>query len=82
MVRKLFKAWLFEFRRKRAIKKAQRMADEQRRKYLVLVYKGKPVVVSMQGIRHMIRTHRLGKGFTVETARSIALYSAMPRSRT
>lgn len=82
MVRKLIKAWIFEFRHRHAVKKAQRMADELRRKYLVLVYKGKPVVVSMQDIRRMIRTHRFGKGFTVETARRIALYSAMPCSRT
>ncbi len=81
MVKQLIKVWLFDFRRKRAVKKAQRMADEQRRKYLVLVYKAKPIVVSMQDIRRMIRTHKLGKGFTVEKAREIALYSAMPRNR-
>lgn len=33
----------------------------------------------MQGIKHLIRTHRLAKGFTAEQARKIALYEANPK---
>ncbi len=77
--KKLMRAYLFEWRRKRAIKKAQRDANEQRRKFLVLVLDGKPVVVSMQGVKRLIRCHRFAKGFTAETARRYALFEAHPQ---
>ena len=80
-LKKLFDAYLFEWRRKRAIKKAQREADLQRRKYLVLVENGKPVVVSMKGIKKMIRQHRFTKGFTADTACKIAIYIAYPQPK-
>ncbi len=80
-LKKLFAAYLFEWRKQRAIKKAQREADLQRRKYLVLVENGKPVVVSMQGIKKMIRQHRFTKGFTAETACKIAIYIAYPQPK-
>ncbi len=80
-LKKLFAAYLFERRRHRAIKKAQREADLQRRKYLVLVENGKPVVVSMQGIKKMIRQHRFTKGFTADTACKIAIYIAYPHPK-
>jgi len=39
-----FKNWLFNVRKKQAIKKAQQLANEQRRKFLVLNFNGKPTV--------------------------------------
>jgi ribosomal protein L15E len=76
---KLIKAWLFDYRKNRAIKKAQKLATLNRRKYLVLVSAGKPVVVSMQGVRKLIRQHRFTKGFTAEKAREIAIFEALPK---
>ena len=61
-IKKLVRATVFEWRRKRAIKKAQKDADLLRRRFLVLVMDGKPTVVSMQGIKKLIRTHRFAKG--------------------
>ena len=78
-IKKLVRATVFEGRRKRAIKKAQRDANQLRRKFLVLVMDGKPVVVSMQGIKKLIRCHRFAKGFTAEKARKIAIYEANPQ---
>ena len=78
-IQKLVRSTVFEWRRKRAIKKAQRDANQLRRKFLVLVIDGKPVVVSMQGIKKLIRCHRFAKGFTAEKARQIAIYEANPR---
>lgn len=77
---KLIKAWLFDYRKNRAIKKAQKLAVLNRRKYLVLVSAGKPVVVSMQGVRKLIKQHRFTKGFTAEKAREIAIYEANPNT--
>lgn len=56
---KLIRATLFEWRLKRAQKKAQKDANLYRRKFLVMVMDGKPVVVSMQGIKDLIRRRRL-----------------------
>lgn len=79
MVKKYFKALLFDWRKKRAIKKAQNDAELHRKKFLVLVFNGKPVVVSMQGIKKMIRQHRFSKDFTSETACKCAIYIAYPK---
>ena len=77
---KLIKAWLFDYRKNSAIKKAQKLATLNRRKYLVLVSAGKPVVVSMQGVRKLIKQHRFTKGFTAEKAREIAIFEALPKT--
>lgn len=79
MVKKYFKALLFDWRKKRAIKKAQNDAQLHRKKFLVLVFNGKPVVVSMQGIKRMIRQHHFSKDFTAETACKCAIYIAYPK---
>lgn len=78
-IKKIVRATVFEWRRKRAIKKAQKDANLLRRRFLVLVQNGKPVVVSMQGVKKLIRCHRFAKGFTAEKAREIALYVADPQ---
>ena len=78
-IKKLVRATVFEWRRKRAIKKAQKDANLLSRRFLVLVQNGKPVVVSMQGVKKLIRCHRFAKGFTAEKAREIALYVADPQ---
>lgn len=78
-IKKLVRATVFEWRRKRAIKKAQKDANLLRRRFLVLVQNGKPVVVSMRGVKKLIRCHRFAKGFTAEKAREIALYVADPQ---
>jgi hypothetical protein len=77
--RKLLDAWLFDWRLKRAIKKADWSARTYRRKYLVIVFNKKPECVSMQGIKHLIRTKRFAKGFTAEKARQMAVYEANPK---
>ena len=73
-----FRARLFDWRRIQAIKKAQASADLYRKKFLVLVWHGRPVVVSMQGVKDMIRRKRF-HGLTAEKARRIAIFEANPR---
>ena len=55
----LFKNWLLNVRKKNAIKQAQQLANEQRRKCLVLNFKGKPTVVSMKQIKFWISTKQV-----------------------
>lgn len=80
MVKKYFQARVFDWRLKRAKKKAQKDAALYGKKFLVIVFDGKPVVVSMQGIKTLIRQHRFGKGFTAEKAVKCALYIAYPHT--
>ena len=74
-----FRAVVFDFRARRAIRRAQRSANLHRRKFLVLVWNGRPRVVSMQGVKKLIRQHRFSKGFTAETARRLAIFEAVPQ---
>ncbi len=71
------RALLFDRRKKRAIREARRSADLYRKKFLVLVYRGRPVCVSMQGMKKLIRQKRF-PGLTAEKARQIAIYEANP----
>lgn len=71
-----FKNCLFNIRKKQAIKKAQQLADEQRRKFLVLNFKGKPTVVSMKQCKQLIRTKQVK--VDADFFREMALYTAMP----
>lgn len=73
-----FRACVFDWRKKKAIKQAKKSAELYRKKYLVLVHNGRPVCVSMQGIKQLIRQHRFTLGFTAEKARQIAIFEAVP----
>ena len=74
-----FRALFFDWRKNRAISEAQRSANLHRKKFLVLVLHGRPVCVSMQGVKKMIRQKRL-PGLTAEKAREIAIFEAMPKT--
>ncbi len=54
-----FKNLLFKFRLQRAIHKAKRCAWERPGLYMVLNYKGKPVVTSQSRLKHLIRKQRI-----------------------
>lgn len=75
---KYFRAIIFDWRKNRAIREARRSADLYRKKYLVLVHNGRPVCVSMQGVKKLIRQKRL-PGLTAEKAREIAIFEATPK---
>ena len=72
------RALLFDGRKNRATREARRSADLYRKKFLVLVYQGRPVCVSMQGVKQLIR-QKCFPGLTAEKARQIAIYEANPK---
>lgn len=78
-ISEFFRALLFDWRKNRAIREAQRSADLYRKKFLVLVHDGRPVCVSMQGVKKLIRQKRL-PGLTAEKAREIAIFEAPPKT--
>lgn len=78
VIAEYFRALLFDWRKNRAIRQARRSADLHRKKFLVLVHQGRPVCVSMQGIKKLIRQKRF-PGLTAEKAREIAIFVTGPR---
>lgn len=70
---KIFNWWL-----RNSVSKAQKNANRTGQKYLVLIVNGKPEVLSIQSIRHMIKEHLFPKGFTAQTAIKKAVYIAYP----
>ena len=72
-----FKNWFFNVRKKNAIKRAQQLANEQRRKFLVLNFNGKPTVVSMKQIKFLISTKQVNKD--ADYFRDMSLYTAMTK---
>lgn len=78
VISEFFRALIFDWRKKRAIRQAQRSADLYRKKFLVLVHDGRPVCVSMQGVKQLIR-QKCFPGLTAEKARQIAIYEANPK---
>ena len=59
VIAEYFRALLFDWRKNRAIRQARRSADLHRKKFLVLVWQGRPVCVSMQGVKKLIRPRPL-----------------------
>lgn len=78
-ITEFFRALIFDWRKNRAIREARRSADLYRKKFLVLVHGGRPVCVSMQGVKKLIRQKRL-PGLTADKAREIAIFEATPKS--
>lgn len=64
------------------IREAQELADRNRQNYLVMNFEGELRVISIQGLRAMIRQKRFVKGFSVAAARNLALFEARPKLRT
>ena len=74
-----FKNWLFNVRKKQAIKRAQQLANEQRKKFLVLNFNGKPTVISMKDIHKLIRTKQVKRRYDADYFREMAFFTAMPK---
>lgn len=71
---KAYKSYVLYKRCNRAIKRADRQAVTTGRKQLVIMYGGKPIVVSKQHLKAKIREGAFCKGFTPEKAESLAIY--------
>lgn len=67
---------IFNWRYRRAVRKADKLHEATKRKYLVIVLNGKPVVLSKRRIRNLIATRHFRKGTTVADIENRALYIA------
>lgn len=73
------KTWIFNIRMKRAIRRADKLANQLRCKVIILNINGKPVITTMQRIRELIKEKTI-KG-TVDYYRNKALYTTMPQKK-
>ncbi len=65
---------LLYIRCKRAIRHADKQAVVTGKKQLVIMYGSKPLVVSKQHLKKLIREGVFVKGFTPEKAEALAIY--------
>lgn len=62
---------------RRAIAEADRRKLMTRKKQLVLVWAGRPVVISKEDLKEQIRAGRFRRGFNVAKAESLAIYKTL-----
>ena len=70
----LIRDLIFGWRYKRAVKKAVKVQGLTGRKQVVIMYKGRPVVISKRKIRTLVATHYFAKGMTVQDIERKALF--------
>ena len=66
---------IFNWRYKRAVRKADKLHKSTKRKYLVILLDGKPVAVSKRKVRTLVATRKFRKGVTVADIEKRALYT-------
>ena len=71
---KMYGSTVLYIRCKRAIKRADKQAVITGKKQLVIMYGSKPLVVSKQHLKKLIREGAFVKGFTPEKAEALAIY--------
>ncbi|MEG1998983.1 MAG: hypothetical protein RR015_03105 [Bacteroidales bacterium] len=71
------KSLLLYWRCKYAITRADRQAITTGRKQLVIMYDGKPIVVSKQHLKRAIKSGAFRKGFTIENAEKMAIHKTL-----
>lgn len=69
-----FAKWITYLRVKKAIKEADIQQTLTGKKQLVIMYDGKPIVVSKQHLKRTIKEGAYVHGFTPEKAESLAIY--------
>lgn len=71
---KAYKSLVLYIRCKRAIKRANRQAIVTGKKQFVIMYGGKPLVVSKQYLKEKIKEGVFREGFTANKAEALAIY--------
>lgn len=77
-MKELLQRIIFAWRYKRAVRKAQKLANLFGLKYYVILLNGHLKVVPKQTIKQLIRGHRFRKGVRVQDIERRALFIATP----
>lgn len=73
-MKRLIKDIIFAWRYKRAVRRANKLADTFGMKYFVISLNGGLKIVPKQTIRRLVKAHRFRKGVTVADIEKRALY--------
>ena len=73
-MRKLIKDLIFAWRYKRAVRKAVEAQRLTGRKQFVILYGGKPVVVSKKKLGQLVAAHSFRKGVKIQDIERLALF--------
>ncbi len=76
---KAIKKRIFNYRFKKSVEKAKEAAAATGRKHMVILFKGRPVVITKQRINHLVRTRRFAKGVSTADIERQALYVTSPK---
>lgn len=68
---------IFAYKYKRAVKKANKLAKETKRRYYVLQLKGQMCVLTKHTIKHWVATRRFRKGVKMQDIERMVLYSTL-----
>lgn len=71
---KSIKELLWPFRYRRAVRRADRLAADTSRRYLVLVSNGKPFVVEKRKLKSLINRRFFKRGTTIQDIERMAVY--------
>ncbi len=77
-MRKLIKDLIFAWRYKRAVRRAVEAQRLTGRKQFVILYGGKPVVVSKKKLSQLVATHSFKKGVKIQDIERRALFITSP----
>lgn len=77
IMRKYFKALIFDFRLRHARREADRRRALSGRKQLVVVLNGRPEVVSKQHIKNLVREGVYRRGVSAADIERAAIYSTL-----
>lgn len=72
------KKLIFDIRLKAAIKRAKTNAALFNRRYMVIVFAGKPMVFSKKKLKEALKIHFFKKGTTIEQLEKMALFTTLP----
>jgi len=71
---KYIKRIIFGWRYKKAVKNAQNLHEQTGKKYMVIIWNGKPQVAAKSNLRQLIKTKRFRKGIRIADIERMALY--------
>lgn len=76
---RIIKKLIFKIKVRNAIKEAQLLSNADGKRYLVIMYKGEPRILSKQYLKRLIRMGKFKKGTTIQDIEKDAIIVTAPK---
>lgn len=76
---RIIKKLIFKIKVRNAIKEAQLLSNADGKRYLVIMYKGEPRILSKQYLKGLIRMGKFKKGTTIQDIEKDAIIVTAPK---